>query len=510
MRKTLKTLMILAIGAFLAVTVAPVCVFAQGGGGGGGPAVPNELVFWDPLRAFNGYTVAGGIIFDMDGRQVYTYSPSSNVGIYPDGTIVRGTRIDGLRALVENDLLGNDVTVIPYQANGRTDLRNHHDVIKIWNNHLGEETIAAVMYREIDYDEAIAHGADPDNNISPGDTNITPDGIVEFRKDGTLIWEWNFWDHIVQNYDDTKLSFGDPADPANWGKLDINANAAYRAGIQRDWNHANSLDYNQTLDQFAINSREHGEFYIIDHSVLTFPSTAADFAADPVAATEANRQAAAGAAGDFLYRWGNPWLYGQSVPTLYNKTNGQQLFGPHDIQWIDEGLPGAGNFLIFDNGALRPAEYNASWVYEINPFISGLDANGDPIIGTTITREADAGYTGDSILQRSNQVVWEVESRDSDNNRLYSNRTSGAQRLPNGNTLICPNRSGTLVEVTQEGDVVWDHRGITGFRVYRYPYDYSGFDGLDFLKLGPPDESDLDGALDKFRDSKVGFDGDDN
>ena len=34
---------------------------------------------------------------------------------------------------------------------------------------------------------------------------------------------------------------------------------------------------------------------------------------------------------------------------------------------------------------------------------------------------------------------------------------SGAQRLPNGNTLICSGTDGTLFEVTAEKDIVWKY-----------------------------------------------------
>ncbi len=68
---------------------------------------------------------------------------------------------------------------------------------------------------------------------------------------------------------------------------------------------------------------------------------------------------------------------------------------------------------------------------------------------------------------------------------LYSGKISGAQRLPNGNTLICSGDPGVILEVTSEGDVVWRYDlapvpGSAGanpspgarddiFRAYRYP-----------------------------------------
>ncbi len=75
------------------------------------------------------------------------------------------------------------------------------------------------------------------------------------------------------------------------------------------------------------------------------------------------------------------------------------------------------------------------------------------------------------------QIVWKYqEKRESD---FFSPRISNAQRLPNGNTLICEGDFGRLFEVTFDGEVVWEFvnpyfgEGPSGpsnrvFRAYRY------------------------------------------
>ena len=40
---------------------------------------------------------------------------------------------------------------------------------------------------------------------------------------------------------------------------------------------------------------------------------------------------------------------------------------------------------------------------------------------------------------------------------FYSSHISGAQRLPNGNTLICEGRTGRIFEITAQGEVVWEY-----------------------------------------------------
>ena len=55
-----------------------------------------------------------------------------------------------------------------------------------------------------------------------------------------------------------------------------------------------------------------------------------------------------------------------------------------------------------------------------------------------------------------------------------------------------------------------DNRNHSVFRSMRWAPDHPAFAGKDLTPLGPITESTLEGALDKFRDSKLGFDGDDN
>lgn len=77
----------------------------------------------------------------------------------------------------------------------------------------------------------------------------------------------------------------------------------------------------------------------------------------------------------------------------------------------------------------------------------------------------------------SKRIVWQYQEK-----RLYefySPRISNAQRLPNGNTLICEGGSGRFFEVTTDGELVWEYvnpyfgespNGPSNrvFRAYRY------------------------------------------
>lgn len=206
-----------------------------------------------------------------------------------------------------------------------------------------------------------------------------------------------------------------------------------------DWIHLNALDYNAETDQILVDSREFGELFIIDHKT-----------------------------GDIVYRWGNPTTYGVGdQPTL--TTNGDQvLFGPHDAHWIGKGLPGEGHILIFNNGWARsPVSYSS--VIELDP--------------------------------ETSEIVWEYKSKSE--NSFSSHHISGAQRLPNGNTLVCSGNHGHFFEVTKEGEVVWEYinpvtsGGIKSwfddigfqasnmvFQVHRYGPDFPGLKGRDLTPGG--------------------------
>jgi hypothetical protein len=106
---------------------------------------------------------------------------------------------------------------------------------------------------------------------------------------------------------------------------------------------------------------------------------------------------------------------GELVWRLGHEVLGQQ----HDPQELPNG-----NILIFDNGAHRvDAALNFSRVIEVD--------------------------------RRTHEIVWEY--RDDPPHAFFSAYISGAQRLPNGNTLITEGAYGRIFEVTPEGETVWEY-----------------------------------------------------
>jgi hypothetical protein len=110
-----------------------------------------------------------------------------------------------------------------------------------------------------------------------------------------------------------------------------------------------------------------------------------------------------------------------------------QLSGQHDAHLIAEGLPGAGDVLVFDNqgaAGFPPAA--------LGHFVGSRVLQIDPIQHTIVWQ-----YTGAD----SQRDVW----------TFHSSFLSSARRLPNGNTLICEGMTGRLFQVTPAGDIVWEY-----------------------------------------------------
>lgn len=161
----------------------------------------------------------------------------------------------------------------------------------------------------------------------------------------------------------------------------------------------------------------------------------------------------------------------------------QQLFSQHDAQWIESGLPGTGNILIFNNGLGRSWDVDSS-VDEIIPPVDELGNYAPPAHGSSFDPQS---------------LTWSYFSADSF--IFLANRYGGAQRLMNGNTLICSGVDGILFEVTPALEIVWKYiNPVSGSiiltqgsvpeytslaRCTRYPIDFPGFEGRDMTPGNP-------------------------
>jgi len=301
----------------------------------------------------------------------------------------------------------------------------HHDV-----EYLSNGNVLMIAYELISYAEATAAARKP---LYLDDDGLYSDTILEINpSSGEIVWKWGVWDHLIQEQNSNKPDYGTISDHPE--KIDLNYSTTHP-----DYTHFNSVDYNEELDQILISCRNYNEIWIIDHSTTT----------DEAASDSGGKY---GKGGDLLYRWGNPDAYDAG------DSNDQILFGQHDANWIDSGYPGEGNILIFNNGNGRPVtDDNYSSIEEITP----------PI-------DDDGNYsltTGSAYEPAETTWSYEIDST------YYSSKISGAQRLPNGNTLICSGENGYFFEVDSSKNIAWEYQ-VSGtpnvFKIRRYGLDYEG------------------------------------
>jgi hypothetical protein len=327
-----------------------------------------------------------------------------------DGAILRTIRVGipvvggagGGVQKVEWD--GTVVWDFRYDSDGNL---SHHDVKSLPNGN-----VLLIAWETKTRNEVIAVGRNPNNIPSYG---LWPDHIIEVQPtgptSGTIVWEWHVWDHLIQDYDSSKANYGVVGDHPEL--VDIN----YVTSAQKDWMHTNSIDYNEEFDQILISVHNFNEIWVIDHSTTT---------QDAAGHTGGH----SGKGGDLLYRWGNPAAYRRGT------INDQKLFSQHDVSWIKSEYPGGRNILIFNNGVNRPnGEYSS-----VDEIIPPVDDNGEY-------------YLAPNSSYGPSAETWTYIATPPTS--FYASFLSGAQRLINGNTLICNGESGKIFEVTPEGSTVW-------------------------------------------------------
>jgi hypothetical protein len=364
-------------------------------------------------------------LIDSSGTVNHTwpssYLPGVAVWYLGDGTILRTIRVGvgpgtggagGGVQKVESD--GTVVWDFRYNTNG---VLSHHDVKTLPNGN-----VLLIAWETKTKTEAIAAGRNPSHVTSDG---LAPDHVIEVKptgpSSGDIVWEWHMWDHLIQDYNSSKENYGVVGDHPEL--VDIN----YVTSSGFDLMHTNSIDYNEQFDQILISVHNYNEIWVIDHSTTT-----------EEAASHSGGNSGKG--GDLLYRWGNPRTYDAGT------SMDEKLFSQHDTSWIKAGLPGAGDILIFNNGVSR----HFSTVDEIVP---PVNENGEYYL--------EPGGAYGPVIQ-----TWEYIA--SPPTSFYASHLSGAQRLVDGNTLICNGETGEMFEVTPEGSTVWQYN--SGGQVFKVEY----------------------------------------
>jgi len=448
---------------------------------------PTELIYWDTNKTDNGYTFFGvggkSYLIDMESRVVHTWPIGTNPHLLNDGSILDASTDDpsGFSGFKQVSWAGSNLWSY---TEARTNYIPHHDFVRIFNPQLGTNTTLYIANKTVSSNLCIATGCNPASGLY---TNAQMDAIVEVDMAGNVIWEWWFYDHLIQDFDATKSNYvGSGKTIADYpGRL--NCNLPGRP-VQRDWLHCNSIDYNQALDQIVVNSVG-GEFYVIDHG-KTFISN------NPVASIAL----AASTNGDFIYRFGDPARYNQgSYPSILTNwtestTGNKQIGGTHHVSWIPDGKPGAGHLLMFSNSQNLFEHTQASYVFEVN---ANIDASTNDT--SAYVNPPTAGYdtwpppgpNTDKVPKlMSRQIVWHYASKAA--HGIFSHIGSSAQRLANTNTLVCADTEGHIIEVTPSGEAVWEYicpvvpGGVIKYKRDNWPMYNSIFRAFRYRSSDPP------------------------
>jgi hypothetical protein len=457
---------------------------------------PTEVTYYDSAKAYNGvnlFTPSGGVSYlvDMDGRLVHKWKSLGYSKILENGNLLTTGMLKGVAVIAEENWFGNYVwskpdsfATMPASFSGKmvtwTGASMHHDMNRIWNKQLKAYTYLMNSSFQRTKQQAIDLGASVSTAYASG---WYDDGMVEIDRTGQIVWMWTFADHLCQTNDSTLPHYTTDLSTLP-GKLDISVQAfsgttgAYFTAPTRDWTHTNSINYNPDNGYVTINSRAMNEFYVINHDA-TFVSTT-DFSL--------NAAAAAGTAGDFIYRFGCPSNYNAGAHPAWGTNGNQQLWGAHNIQWIPTTfypkgptLPGASNFLIFDNHSTNSMPFaNGSQLLEINPRVTGAPTNGAWPSGVAYVSPPSAGYVTGTPLGMctappnsynfSNQIVWKYQAQFG--SQFSSPYISSVGRLPNGNTTGDAGAQGHFFEVTSTGQMVWEYANpISNGKAYKFQYD---------------------------------------
>jgi hypothetical protein len=389
------------LAVFLAVALASYAAWPE-------PSIfPTGTTRYDPGKAYNSFILFSGAddetyLIDMNGKVVHRWG----YGGFPAGMLdpkltggKRGRVVlqlaqtagvatgvnPGLPAMFSNKTLGEldwDGKVVWQWGDAAPGgaARQHHDWQRLAN---GNTLVLANLYHPI---------------AGFALSSLLDDVIYEVTPAGQIAWQWIAGDHLGEfGFSDAELALVHAVKEPDY--LHLNS---MRSLGSNHWFAGGDRRFNP--DNIMISSRDASIIAIIDKET-----------------------------GHIVWRLGPHYPPSPPPGPPHLPTAIDQISGQHDPHFIPEGLPGAGNLLVFDNegeAGYPPAPLKVlpgSRVLEIDPV--------------------------------KNEIVWEYTGTRNDRDpwSFYSSFISDARRLPNGNTFIDEGMDGRFFQVTQKGEIVWEY-----------------------------------------------------
>ncbi|AEF86693.1 conserved hypothetical protein [Treponema primitia ZAS-2] len=412
---------------------------------------PTGVTVYSKDAAWNGYTVftapQGVLLIDQNGREVRLWKGlfGEPARILPGGFALGSTGKRSAQASASDNL---DLVQVDWNGNIVWSF-NHNEYVEDpgqvprWiarQHHDYQREGSSVGY--------YAPGSEPRTdggntlilvnrnvyNPAVSGKTLLDNRIIEVNWEGKILWEWNAADHFEE-----------------FGFSEAAKNAIYRLpsektieGGQGDWIHINAISTlgpNKWYD--GGDQRFHPDNIIFDGRNVNILGIISRKTGKIV------------------------WKLGPD----FDHTHLGQIIGQHHFHLIPKGLPGEGNFLVFDNGGW--AGY-------------GVPSGVAPYGAATERRDYSR------ILEFNPQtleVEWQYTPAEAgfiiplDAYKLYSPYISSAQRLPNGNTLITEGSNGRIFEITRDYKTAWEYinpysrlqgrlQGNLVYRAYRVPYEW--------------------------------------
>ncbi|NPU94868.1 MAG: hypothetical protein HPY82_23435 [Gammaproteobacteria bacterium] len=359
---------------------------------------------WDsytlPSSALGGYTP----VIDMEGNVITRYACAGNPAkLLPDSSILcHGSKIGGFVQKAMRQMSADGQVLWEFSDWDENSAKQHHDFQFSGGNPVGYYVpgmdmigpaaggnMLVLSYLTYKYSE---------QDIRKG--RLVDSVLYEIDASGNVLWQWYAKDHIDE------MGFSESA------LKDI------KRDLLADWVHINTASY---IGPNKWYSELGDERFNPDNIMMVSPHARWVIIIDK-------------ATGNVVWRLGPDYSPGNPGADF------DGLNFAHAAHIIPEGLPGAGNLLVFDNGKNsgygdQHARTRRSRTLEINP----IDFS----------------------------VVWEF------NHPRHGLIMGNVQRLPNGNTFITEGLTGVMLEVTPEKEVVWKARGLLPqYRAYRVPKDW--------------------------------------
>ena len=414
---------------------------------------PTGTTIYYPDKCWSGYTIfmarqTGPVLVDMNGNVVRLWKGLHGfpAKLLPGGQVMGSLGMRNPRYgyqdytdVIQLDWEGNVVWKFDQYEfiedpgqDGMWMARQHHDYQR---EGIPGGYYAPEMEPLVDGGNTLILGHKDVTNADISDRPLLDDVIYEVSWDGDILWEWVCSEHFGE------MQFSEAAKNA----MARYPNMVVGKGEVGDWMHMNAISTlgpNRWYD--AGDQRFHPDNIIWDGRQTNI-----------IGITDKE-------SGKIVWHIGPDYDRNEALREL------GWIIGQHHAHMIPKGLPGEGNILVFDNG--------------------GFAGYGSPNPGAAqghnhALRDFSRVIEFDPITLK---IVWQYSYVEAgyipkmNSHKFYSPLISSAQRLVNGNTLIAEGSGGRIIEVTKNGEIVWeyispyfgmDNMSNHVYRAYRVPYE---------------------------------------